>query len=246
MNNDKGQFGIDEFIEEEKRMEEEESTAAPEETEEEESFEEAPELDVQRAVVESLAEDKVKMEHEIENLKKEIESAKAVIASKNNEVEELRKRIASIEGELKAASDSLASEKRKTAKLEEEISSRIEKEMDTQERNPNALALLDRNIEIEDRFPGETRDHVIEALREARDRAEADGKIRRAQVIESVLVENEPNGTLAKKREELEKLFSDNSNLITGVVIEELKRLGIRHKDGETYLMPSEIIKREF
>lgn len=239
MNNDRSPVGFDEFIDEENELKEREASETEEEAEDDVSLEEAPELDVQRAVVESLAEDKVKMEHEIESLKD-------AIAKKETEIEVLNKKLEEAEKKLNKASEDLEEEKKKTARLENEISSRIERELDTQERNPNALALLDRNIEIQDRFPGETRDQVIEALKEARDKAEADGKIRRAQVIESVLVENEPNGTLAKKREELEKLFSDNSNLITGAVIEELKRLGIRYKDGETYLMPSEIIKREF
>ena len=239
MNNDRTPVGFDEFIDDESEFKEREVSEAEEETEEEDSLEEAPELDVQRAVVESLAEDKVKMEHEIESLKD-------VIAKKDGEIADLKKKVEETERNLRKTAGDLDVEKRKAEKLENEISSRIERELDTQERNPNAIALLDRNIEIQDRFPGETRDQVIEALKEARDRAEADGKIRRAQVIESVLVENEPNGTLAKKREELEKIFADNSNLVTGAVIEELKRLGIRYKDGENYLMPSEIIKREY
>lgn len=239
MNNDRSSVGFDEFIDKGNETRERETSETDEEPEDEVSIEEAPELDVQKAVVESLAEDKVKMEHEIESLKD-------AIAKKEAEIEVLSKKVEEAEAKLKKTSEDLEEEKKKTSRLESEISNRIERELDTQERNPNALALLDRNIEIQDRFPGETRDQVIEALKEARDKAEADGKIRRAQLIESVLVENEPNGTLAKKREELEKLFADNSNLVTGAVIEELKRLGIRYKDGENYLMPSEIIKREY
>ena len=239
MNNDRSSVGFNEFIDKGNETRERETSETDEEPEDEVSIEEAPELDVQKAVVESLAEDKVKMEHEIESLKD-------AIAKKEAEIEVLSKKVEETETKLKKASEDLEEEKKKKSRLESEISNRIERELDTQERNPNALALLDRNIEIQDRFPGETRDQVIEALKEARDKAEADGKIRRAQLIESVLVENEPNGTLAKKREELEKLFADNSNLVTGVVIEELKRLGIRYKDGENYLMPSEIIKREY
>lgn len=239
MNNDRSSVGFDEFIDKGNETRERETSETDEEPEDEVSIEEAPELDVQKAVVESLAEDKVKMEHEIESLKD-------AIAKKDAEIEVLNKKVKESEAKLNKASEDLEEEKKKTSRLENEISNRIERELDTQERNPNALALLDRNIEIQDRFPGETRDQVIEALKEARDKAEADGKIRRAQLIESVLVENEPNGTLAKKREELEKLFADNSNLVTGAVIEELKRLGIRYKDGENYLMPSEIIKREY
>ena len=54
------------------------------------------------------------------------------------------------------------------------------------------------------------------------------------------------NGTLAQRRATLEKLFADNGNLISGPVLEELKRLGISHKNGDDYLLPSEIMKRTY
>ena len=122
----------------------------------------------------------------------------------------------------------------------------MEKEFDLQERNPNALALLDREIEVPDRFPGETRDHVLEVIAAARAVAEAEGRVRKAQLLEAVLMANEPNGLLAKRREELEKLFSENNNLVNGPVLEELKNRGISHKNGEDYLLPSEIMKRNY
>ena len=61
-----------------------------------------------------------------------------------------------------------------------------------------------------------------------------------------MLAANEPNGTLAKRRVELEKLFADNANILSGTVIEELKKRGISHKHGEEYLLPSEIVKRTY
>ena len=83
-------------------------------------------------------------------------------------------------------------------------------------------------------------------MREARDKAEAEGRLRRAQVLESVLAANEPEGTLAKKRANLEKLFAGNGNIISGPVIEQLEKMGISHKNGEDYLLPVEIVKRNY
>ena len=157
----------------------------------------------------------------------------------------------------KAVVEELAVDK---AKLEEEVNSlkiqvaeltaklaaEQERHFDEQSRNPNALALLDRDVELPDRFPGETRDHVIEAVREARDKAEADGRIRRAQLLEGVLVANESSGNLAKKRAALEKFFNDNGNILSGPVLEELSKYNIAHKNGEEYLLPSEILKRMY
>ncbi len=184
------------------------------------------ELDVQKAVVESLAADKVVRDEEIRRLRSENESLR-------HELQDLSAKQASLVskiGEMKEALD----------KVGDVLSKNSEGEMS------NKVALLDRNIECEDRFPGETRDHVLEVIREARDRDEADGRVRRAQLLESVLVANEPNGTLAKRRAELEKLFNDNANIISGTVIEELKKLGISHKKGDEYLLASEIIKRTY
>ena len=110
----------------------------------------------------------------------------------------------------------------------------------------NKVSLLDRDIDVPDRFVGETRDHVIEVVREARDKAEAEGRLRRAQVLEGVLAANEPEGTLAKKRAALEKLFAENGSIVSGLVIEQLEKMGISHKNGDEYLLPAEIINRNY
>jgi hypothetical protein len=110
----------------------------------------------------------------------------------------------------------------------------------------NKVSLLDRDVEISDRFTGETREQVLEVIKEARDKSEAEGRIRRAQVLEGVLVANEPTGELANKRAALEKFFNDNANILSGPVIAELERCGISYKNGEEYLLPAEILRRTY
>lgn len=207
---------------------------APVEEPEEELVEEEPEeIDVQKAVVESLAADKAEQDEVISLLKQskaeqeiKIGSLRANNASLQSEVNTLRKKLQQALIEIGKVGDLLA----KNAEGD----------------GSNKISLLDRNIELDDRFEGETRDHVIEVLREARDAAEKDGRARRAQILESVLVVNEPHGELARRRAELEKLFADNANLINGLVIQELEKRGISHKKGEEYLLPSEIIARTY
>ena len=183
------------------------------------------ELDIQKAVVEALAADKVEMDEKIAAKDAEVLRAKA-------ETEKARTEIAALKAEID--------------RLESRLAAVQVRELDLQERNPNALALLDRDVDIPDRFPGETRDHVLEVIKEARDKAEADGRLRRAQILEGVLLANEPNGNLAKKRAELEKLFIENANVLTGPVLEELKKRTISHKNGEEYHLPSEIMARTY
>ncbi len=205
----------------------------------EETTSQNPELDVQKAVVESLAADKAEMDEKLKRSESELNAKDASLAAQESEIKSLKDEIANLKSSLEAAK---ARENELSAKLSETEA----RQFDMQERNPNALALLDRDVELPDRFPGETRDHVLEVIKEAREKAEADGRVRRAQLLESVLVANEPNGTLAKRRAELEKLFADNGNLVNGPVINELERLGIAHKHGEEYLLPKEILNRTY
>ena len=180
---------------------------------------EPEELDVQKAVVESLAADKVEQDERIVALQKENYALKSQVSSLQSSIEELKASLAKV-GDVLARNE------------ETPVSSTV--------------ALIDRNPELDDRFLGETRDHVLEVIREAREAAEKDGRIRRAQLLESVLVANEPIGNLAKKRSALEKFFSDNANIMSGPVIAELEKCGISHKNGETYLLPGEILKRTY
>ena len=179
----------------------------------------AEELDVQKAVVESLAADKAEQDERIVTLQRENAALKSELATLKTKAEEMKAALANV-GDVLAKN------------AEAEASSKI--------------ALIDRDPELNDRFPGETRDHVLEVIREARDAAERDGRLRRAQVLESVLVANEPIGNLQKKRAALEKFFNDNANIMSGPVIAELEKCGIPHKNGETYLLPGEILKRTY
>ena len=179
----------------------------------------AAELDVQKAVVESLAADKAEQDERIVTLQRENDSLRSQVSGLKSSLEEMRASLAKV-GDVLAKN------------AETEGSSKI--------------ALIDRDPELNDRFPGETRDHVLEVIREARDAAERDGRLRRAQVLESVLVANEPVGKLAEKRAALEKFFNANANIMSGPVIAELEKCGISSRNGETYLLPGEILKRTY
>ncbi|MBO5774936.1 MAG: hypothetical protein J6R63_02825 [Kiritimatiellae bacterium] len=186
--------------------------------------EDASEIDVQKAVVEALAADKAEIEEEVKSLRE-----KENFLSEENT--RLAAEVARLKEELERA---LESQK----KIDEFLSKEVEND------GRDKVALLDRSFELPDRFEGETRDHVIEILREAKITAEKDGRLRRAQILEAVLLENDPVGILAEKRAALEKLFADNQYILNGEVINRLDKLTIQHKCGENYLLPAEIVKR--
>ena len=227
-------MNFEEFIRPVKTVENELEEVSEGQIEEEKSVSE--ELDVQKAVVESLAADKAAQDEEIIRLKSENELLR-------KRLEENIKLIGELETQ-KAQTDMLKSQIAEMKSALENVGEVLAR--NTEGDMSSKIALLERNVECDDRFPGEAHDHVLEIIREARDKSEAEGRVRRAQLLESVLVVNEPNGTLAKKRAELEKLFNDNANVISGVVITELQKLGISYKYGEDYLLPSEIIKRAY
>ena len=184
------------------------------------------ELDVQKAVVESLAADKAEQDERIGLLTKENDSLKSEISKLKSQISNLGSQIEEMKASLAKVGDVLA------ANAEGETS--------------NKVALIDRDPELNDRFPGETRDHVLEAIKDAREIAEKEGRLRCAQLLESVLVANVPLGNLAKKRETLKKFFAENANILSGPVIAELEKCGISHKNGDQYLLPDEIIKRTY
>jgi len=200
-------------------------TAEKEPAVEEEVAAEPEELDVQKAVVEALAADKARMDIQLEEMNHKLEA---------------------LEAELKKAAEEKAALEEKLAEAARKLGEAEERQFDEQSRNPNSLALLDRDVDLPDRFPGETRDHVLEVIKAARDKAESDGRVRCAQILEGVLMANEPSGSLAKKRAALEKFFAENGNILTGPVIEELTRCGIAYRNGEEYLLTSEILRRTY
>ena len=200
---------------------------------EEQTVEQPDDLDVQKAVVESLAADKAEQDEKIDILK--------------TRLDELLKE----NGELKNANVALKAELESNQSKMAEMKTALENVGNVLAKNSESpassqVALLERDPELADRFAGETRDQVLEVIREARDAAEKDGRVRRAQVLESVLVANEPTGNLEKKRAALEKFFAENGNILTGPVIAELEKCGISHKKVEEYLLPSEILKRTY
>lgn len=185
----------------------------------EESVDELQQLEISNTVVEEFAKESVEQKEIITALRKQVSAQQSEIAALKLKLEEQNIALGKVGETLAKNSEGPESSK---------------------------IALLERDTELPDRFEGETRDHVLEALKEARDAAEKDGRLRHAQILESVLCANEPNGTLAKKREELTKLFEANANLVSGPVIDELQKLGISHKNGEDYLLPAEILKRTY
>ena len=219
-------MNLEEFLQGNKSDTAEEKEITEESVELSEQEDVEVEIDVQKAVVESLAADKAEQDEHIIRL----ENDKAALTS---EVEKLKKELTDTKAELE--------------KVKAELNKAVDLiSIDDKSDSSNTVSLLERNIEMPDRFAGETRDHVLEAVKEKRDRAEQEGRIRCVQLMEAVMVVNEPSGELQKKRAALVKFFNENQNILSGTVIAELEKYGISYKKGEEYLLPEEIIRRTY
>ena len=134
-------------------------------------------IDVQKAVVEALAADKAEQAETIAALRAEnAELRKSIV--------ELKKSISELTDRAESAKKQMLDQKAALEKVGDVLATNADNGLS------NKVALLDRDIDVPDRFTGETRDHVLEVVREARDKAEAEGRIRRAQLLEGVLAAN--------------------------------------------------------
>ena len=86
-----------------------------------------------------------------------------------------------------------------------------------------------------EKFEGEIREHVLEALVEAARTAGQGGRERRAQILESVLCGNSPSGELQRRRETVKKIVKDAGSTLDDHAIAELERLGFRYVSGNKH-----------
>ena len=108
---------------------------------------EPDELDVQRTVVEALATEKAELVEQYAALKKTADRLSQEKQSLTEQINVLR------------------SEKEELRSALERMSGLLIK--NTERVESSQIALIDRDVNIDDRFPGETRDHVLEIIKES-------------------------------------------------------------------------------
>ena len=99
----------------------------------------------------------------------------------------------------------------------------------------SSSVLLDKPNSPSEKFPGEIREHVIEAIADASKAAEAAGRERRARVLEAVLYANSASGELPRRRELLKQIMKDAGSFLDDTTISELEKLGFRYISGKNH-----------
>ena len=146
-------------------------------------------------------------ERQVANLREEnerlaawLDSARKQLAAKQDEIDAEVKRL---QGELDATKRALEAEQAKQRGM-----------------------LLSMPAGVEEVFPGETREQVIETLRYARDRALDMGCDRGVNLLSHVLAVNTPTGELQRRAEEVEQILRDAGKTISNTSLRALEKLG--------------------
>ncbi len=88
---------------------------------------------------------------------------------------------------------------------------------------------------VEEVFPGEVRELVLDVLTEARAAARQSGRERRAAVLDDVLSANLSTGELERRRVELKQVLKDAGSFNNAHTLAELRELGFKCISGRKH-----------
>ena len=204
------------------------SSAAAAPSQELETFRE--ERDKAVAAAEAKTAEIQKLQEENATLLQRIASLEESLANRPDELQvaKLREENEQLASWLDSARKQLAA---KQEGIDEDVK-RLQQEVDTQkqtlegEQAKQRGTLLSMPAGVEEVFPGETREQVIETLRYARDRALDKGCDRGANLLSHVLAVNSPTGELQRRAEEVEQILRDAGKSISNSALRALEKLG--------------------
>lgn len=96
-------------------------------------------------------------------------------------------------------------------------------------------SLLVVPMALSEKFPGEIHEHVVEALADTYEAAEAGGRDRRARILEAVLCANPSSGELEHRREAVKQIVKDAGAALDNAALAELEKLGFRYISGNKH-----------
>lgn len=182
------------------------------------------ELDEKQAVIDALAidvaeakDELVKAQEELARTQDELNQTKATL-----DAERAAPKVDEAMLEASAAKD------REIARLQELL-------VEAQRTSLSSTVLLDKPESFSEKFPGEVREHLLEALADAQRAADAGGRDRRARILEAILCENAVTGELARRRDEVKQIMKDAGTFIDDATIAALEKLGFRYVSGSNH-----------
>ena len=189
------------------------------------------ELEEKQAVIDALALDATET-------KDELAQAQEAIARQQEELGRVRDELAQTKAALdaeraapkvdEAMREASAAKDREIARLKELL-------VEAQRTSLSSTVLLDKPDGVSEKFTGEIREHLLEALADAQRAADAGGRDRRARILEAILCANASSGELARRRDEVKQVMKDAGNFIDDSTIAALEKLGFRYVSGSNH-----------
>ena len=200
------------------------------------------ELEERQAVIDALALDAAEAKESLEQAQEELKQAQDELAQARaradgeleNLKEELNQTKAALENERSAPKEDPALQEEVAAK-DREIARLQALLVEAQRTSLSSTVLLDKPDGVSEKFTGEIREHLLEALADAQRAADAGGRDRRARILEAILCANAPTGELARRRDEVKQVMKDAGSFIDNATIASLEKLGFRYVSGSNH-----------
>ena len=200
------------------------------------------ELEERQAVIDALALDAAEVKESLaraqEDLKQAQEDLKQAGARADEELAKLKEELdqtkTALEAERSAPKVDTALQEEMAAK-DREIARLQELLVEAQRTSLSSTVLLDKPDGISEKFTGEVREHLLEALADAQRAADAGGRDRRARILEAILCANACSGELARRRAEVKQVMKDAGSFIDDATIAALEKLGFRYISGSNH-----------
>ena len=182
---------------------------------------------------------------ERESLEAELAEKQAVIDALALDAAEAKESLTQAQEELKQARTALEAERsapkvdpavqEEMAAQDREIARLQALHVEAQRTSLPSTVLLDKPGGLSEKFTGEIREHLLEALADAQRAADAGGRDRRARILEAILCANACSGELVRRRAEVKQLMKDAGSFIDDATIAALEKLGFRYISGTNH-----------
>ena len=200
------------------------------------------ELEERQAVIDALALDAAEAKESLEQTQEKLKHAQEELAQAGARADEELAKVKEELDQTKVALEAERSAPKVDPALQEEVAAKDreiarlqEMLIEAQRTSLSSTVLLDKPDGISEKFTGEIREHLLEALADAQRAADAGGRDRRARILEAILCANACSGELARRRDEVKQVMKDAGSFIDDATIAALERLGFRYVSGSNH-----------
>ena len=200
------------------------------------------ELEKKQAVIDALALDAAEAKDSLDRTREELKQAQEELAQAGARADEELAKLKEELGQTKTALEAERSVPKVDGALMEEVAAKDreiarlqELLVEAQRTALSSTVLLDKPEGFSEKFTGEVREHLLEAIADAQRAADAGGRDRRARILEAILCANACSGELDRRRDEVKQIMKDAGAYIDDSTIAALEKLGFRYVSGSNH-----------